>query len=175
MASQFENRPDKPMGTSAGQNGGNTTQGMAEKGKQAMERAGEALGVDPKEALQNAGEYAQKGGRAAYDTVTEHPLITAALGALGAYLLFRPNSDPYDRTLDRAREYARQARKWAPDVDWSDLEDKGRSYAKRGSDAMDRSPVSSNHLLLLAGVGLVAWLVTTSTTSGRDSSKSYDR
>lgn len=95
-----------------------TEPSIAQKVGEAVEQAKETVGraadavrnADPKEVLQGTGEYAQKGGSAAYNAVAAHPFVAGVIGALAGYLLFRSNEpDPRDYYLDRARSYARNA------------------------------------------------------------------
>lgn len=158
----------------------NVTDRVSETVQSTMSQARDAVGqvtdaiknTDPKEALETAKDYAGRGGTAVYGTVSEHPLVSATLASLLAYLLFRQStSDPAEYYADKARQYGRRVRDMAPDVDWDEVRNRGEKYSKNAVRAFER-PSSSHPLLWLVGVGLVAWLATAGVAEGnRDKSQ----
>lgn len=119
----------------------------AETVKDGYGRAREKLAeIDPREALRDAGRYAQETGEAAVETVERHPLAAFAVGALSVGLIawamtprrssWQPDTSGWSRML---RDYSDQALRAGRDLVGSGREqlDRGRDYATRGQDYLD--------------------------------------
>ncbi|WP_460452167.1 hypothetical protein [Alsobacter sp. SYSU BS001988] len=141
----------------------------ADTARQAVSQASDAIkGATPKDAAR----IAQQGGEYAYNTVTSHPVATAALGALAAYLIFGRgrSNDYYQRDIDkqyrRARDtvsdYADRARNQWGGYDVSDAMSVGRDYASRIGNQAAHEPLAA-----AVGVGLLAWMVGSFLSSNR--------
>jgi hypothetical protein len=158
---------DAPMTQKVSQ----AVEGAVDQARNKVSQAGDALrNTDPQEVVRGAADYAQRGGRAAYDVVLDHPMISSMLGALLAYgLYFGLRSD--DSYAGQARSYARAAQDRLNDVDWSDMQDRARDYAR--SARRQAGEGSTLGLLpVLVGLGVAFWMFSGSSSRKDDGDSS---
>jgi hypothetical protein len=126
--------------------------------------AGAYAGGDTGEAMQATARYAREGGMAAWQTISSHPVLSAGIAALGAYLLFGRRSSGYSRFdterelrryRDMASDYADQARRSFGGRNSRDLMSTGRDLADEGMQVVNRY-LGKEPLAAMVGAGLLA-------------------
>lgn len=145
-------------------------QGAVDQARDTVNQASDAWrNADTQQVVRSAKDYAQRGGRTAYEAIVDHPIVSSMLGALLAYgLYFGLRSD--DTPSGRARAYARAAQDRMDDIDWDDVQDRARDYARSaGRYANDHS--GPGLLPVLVGLGVAYWLFSGSSERKQDNDR----